>query len=80
MPEQISKAQQKYFEEFEKYKNVELHVGKIYHHKEGPNMKYIILSVDVEKNSATIQRVLKEGEGMISSKTAHWCRKNLIEE
>ena len=68
----ISPSKLKYLEEFEKYKCIPLPLGT-YHHKEGCNLLYELVSVDLENDTAS----LKNNKGFLIKKTPHWCRKNL---
>jgi len=69
----ISEKQKKYLEEVERLKDVKIEPG-IYHHRNGKQLIYKILSVDEEKNLVYLQG--KNGSDQI--KTLHWCKKNLI--
>lgn len=62
---------QKYIEEYEKYKHIEL-CCSIWHLKSNHFIKYEIL--DISENIITLKTV---HTGNIVEKTPHWCRKNL---
>jgi len=68
---EISSAQQKYLEEYEKLKHVEIKPGK-YVNKNKLSIEYDVFNV--ENDSADI-KTLSSGE--IKNKTLHWIRKNL---
>ena len=67
----LSKGQQKYLEEYEKYKDVVVEPGA-YFNKNRPIVEYEVLSVGIDE--ATIKTVKS---GHVTTKTLHWCRKNL---
>ena len=62
-------GQQRYLEEFEKYKDIVLEPGE-YFVKGNISLKYRILEI-----SDTL--VVLERNNFISKKTPHWCRKHL---
>lgn len=69
----MTPSQQKYLEEYEKYKNVPIDVGCRYVVTSRPTTIYEVVSID-----QTDERVSLENKtGLIISKTLHWCRKNL---
>ena len=69
----ITKGQKKYIEEYEKYKDVVIKPG-FYINKKRIIIEFEVLSVGVE------EVVLKTGKsGYVTTKTLHWCRKNLME-
>ena len=68
---------QRYLDEYEKYKHVELHVNTEYCKKSKQTEKVILLEIDEEKETALVKNVRTEN---IQHKTLHWCRKNLIKE
>lgn len=65
-------SQKQYQEEYEKYKHIVISPGE-YSLKKG-NIKYVVLSVDEEKQTA---EVLCVHSNFKSTKTLHWCRKQL---
>mgnify|MGYP003153504604 CR=1 FL=1 len=67
----LSKGQQRYLEEYEKYKEVIVEPG-LYFNKNRPIVEYEVLSVGVDE--VTIKTVKSEH---VTTKTLHWCRKNL---
>jgi len=69
----LTKSQKKYIEEHEKYKDVVIKPG-FYLNKNRPIIEYEILSLGLEE--AVIKTV---GSGRVTTKTLHWCRKNLME-
>tara|TARA_Y100000034_G_scaffold136204_1_gene211477 strand:- start:1765 stop:2001 length:237 start_codon:yes stop_codon:yes gene_type:complete len=66
--------QNKYLDEYEKYKNVQLEVGKIYTHRNDPARKFVLESYDFENNSAVLVSVDDDHQ---KTKTGHWARKHL---
>ena len=70
----VSKNQQKYLEEFEKYKDVQLSTSEIYAKKSMLTEKIILKEIDDKQNIAIIKNIRT---GTEQQKTLHWCRKNL---
>ncbi len=69
----MTPAQQKYFEEYDKYKHILIEENRKYVVTNRPSTVYEVVSI-----SQTDERVsLKNSTGIIVSKTLHWCRKNL---
>ena len=60
---------EKYLEEFEKYKHIEITPGE-YVNKDGIGFRVLSINEDV----ATVQTIRS---GMTRTRTLHWCRKNL---
>ena len=69
----MTKAQEKYFEEYEKWKNVVIEPGP--HILRGSGIRYDVVAVDIETESVSL---LVEKSGNTLSKTLHWARKNLV--
>lgn len=69
----MSKGQKRYLAEYEKYKDVVIVPG-IYLHKSRPIIQYEVLSVGIDE---AIIKTVKSGH--LTTKTLHWCRKNLME-
>jgi hypothetical protein len=69
----LSKSQKKYSEQFEKYKDVIIQPG-FYINKNRPIIEYEVLSVGLDE---AVLKTVKSGH--ITTKTLHWCRKNLME-
>ncbi len=69
----ITKGQKKYIEEYEKYKDVVIKPG-FYINKKRIIIEYEGLSVGVEE---VVLKTVKSG--YVTTKTLHWCRKNLME-
>jgi hypothetical protein len=69
----ITKGQKKYIEEYEKYKDVVIKPG-FYINKKRIIIEYEVLSVGVEE---VVLKTVKSG--YVTTKTLHWCRKNLME-
>jgi hypothetical protein len=69
----LTKGQKKYMEEFEKYKDVAVKPGR-YLNKNRPMIQYDVLSVGIDE--AVLKTV---SSGHTTTKTLHWCRKNLME-
>jgi len=69
----LTKGQKKYMKEFEKYKDVVIHPG-FYLNKNRPITEYEILSLGIDE---VVIKTVKSGH--VTTKTLHWCRKNLME-
>jgi len=69
----LTKGQKKYTEEYEKYKDVEIRQG-FYVNKNRTIIEYEVLSVGL---SEVVLKTVKSGH--VTTKTLHWCRKNLME-
>jgi len=67
-------SQQKYLQEYEKYKNVKVQEGE-YHMRSNPTIKVMIMSIN-EAAERVLVRTLKSGNER--ERTLHWCRKNLV--
>ena len=74
----VSQNQQKYLEEYEKFKHVEICPG-IYTRKSRTHIQIQVESVNTDDEKVTM-KTLSSGHRFV--KTLHWCRKNLerIEE
>ena len=69
----LTKGQKKYIEEYEKYKDVIIRQG-FYVNKNRTIIEYEVLSVGLDE---AILKTVKSGH--VTTKTLHWCRKNLME-
>ena len=69
----LTQGQKKYIEEYEKYKNVVIRPG-FYINKNRPIIEYEVLSLGLDE--VVIKTVKSEH---VTTKTLHWCRKNLME-
>ena len=69
----LTKGQKKYIEEYEKYKDMVIKPG-FYVNKKRTIIEYEVLSVGLDE--ATLKTVKS---GHVTTKTLHWCRKNLME-
>ena len=69
----LTRSQKKYMKEYEKYKDVVIRPG-FYINKNRPIVEYEILSLGVDE---AVLKTVKSGN--ITTKTLHWCRKNLME-
>tara|TARA_Y100001963_G_C6656172_1_gene388155 strand:- start:266 stop:487 length:222 start_codon:yes stop_codon:yes gene_type:complete len=69
----LTKGQKKYMEEYEKYKDVVIQPG-YYVNKNRPVVQYEVISVGIKE---AVIRTMKTG--YVTTKTLHWCRKNLLE-
>ena len=69
----LTKGQKKYIEEYEKYENVVIKPG-FYINKNRPIIEYEVLSLGLDE---AVIKTVKSGH--ITTKTLHWCRKNLME-
>ncbi len=70
----IMNGQQRYLEEYEKYKHIQVNEGE-YSLKSNPTIKVMIMSINEEAERALV-RTLKSGNER--ERTLHWCRKNLV--
>ena len=69
----LTKGQKKYTEEYEKHKDVIIRQG-FYVNKNRTIIEYEVLSVGLDE---AVLKTVKSGH--ITTKTLHWCRKNLME-
>jgi hypothetical protein len=69
----LTKGQKKYIEEYEKYKDMVIKPG-FYVNKKRTIIEYEVLSIGLDE--ATLKTVKS---GHVTTKTLHWCRKNLME-
>ena len=70
-------SKKKYLEEFEKYKDVDLQLNEVYAKKSRSSEKIEIIDIDEESQMARIKNLRTE---VLTTKTLHWCRKNLIKD
>ena len=70
-------SKKKYLEEYEKYKDVELQLNEVYAKKSRATEKVEIIDIDEESQMARIKNLRSE---VLTTKTLHWCRKNLIKD
>ncbi len=70
----VSQNQQKYLEEYEKFKHIEVCPG-IYTRKSRAHIQIQVESVNAEDEKVTM-KTLSSGHRFV--KTLHWCRKNLV--
>ena len=68
---------QRYLEEYEKYKHVELEANVVYCKKSRQTERVMILEINDSENVVQVKNLRTEN---IQYKTLHWCRKNLIKE
>jgi len=66
-------SQNKYLEEFEKYKDVQLHLGP--HRYAKTTEKMVIYHLEEISDSFVTVRSMS---GHVTKKTIHWARKNLL--
>ena len=69
----MGKMKQKYLEEYEKYKNINIEF-RTYRLKSNRRILYEVLDIDEKLQRVLIKTV---SSGVEQSKTLHWCRKNL---
>ena len=69
----LTKSQKKYMEEHEKYKDVIIQPG-FYLNKNRPIVEYEVVSLGIDE---AVLKTVKSGH--VTTKTLHWCRKNLME-
>jgi len=70
----IMSGQQKYLEEYEKYKHIPLENGE-YYMKSNPTIRVMIMSINEEAERALVKTIKSGNE---RERTLHWCRKNLV--
>ena len=68
-------SKRKYLEEYEKYKNVKLHLNEVYAKKSRTSEKVELIEIDEEAEMARVKNLRTE---TLQTKTLHWCRKNLV--
>ncbi len=73
----MKNSKKRYLEEYEKYKDVELQLNEVYSKKSRTTEKVEIIDIDEESQMARIKNLRSE---VLTTKTLHWCRKNLIKE
>jgi len=73
----LRESKQRYLEEYEKYKDVELTLNETYSKKAKQTEKVQLVEIDETANVAIIRNLRTENTQI---KTLHWCRKNLIKE
>ncbi len=66
---------EKYQEEYEKFKHVNITCGK-YKLASNNFIEYLIIGIDEQKEMATLLTLSSKN---VKQKTLHWCRKNLIQ-
>ena len=69
-------SEERYLEEFKKYKDVPLHLDSVYCKKSKLTEKVMILRITCA-GMAQVKNLRTEN---IQYKTLHWCRKNLVLE
>jgi hypothetical protein len=69
----MSKMKEKYLEEYEKYKHVQLILGE-YRLKSNRTVVFSILNIEEASEKALIRST---ASGVERERTLHWCRKNL---
>jgi len=70
----VMSSEERYFEEFKKYKDVPLHLNSVYCKKSRMTEKVMILRITCA-GMAEVKNLRTEN---IQYKTLHWCRKNLV--
>jgi len=73
----LRESKQRYLEEYEKYKDVQLTLNETYFKKSKQTEKVQLVEIDETANVAIIKNMRTENTQI---KTLHWCRKNLIKE
>tara|TARA_R100000234_G_scaffold108793_1_gene80377 strand:- start:1199 stop:1417 length:219 start_codon:yes stop_codon:yes gene_type:complete len=67
----------RYLEEYEKYKHIQLETDIVYNKKSRTSERMVILEINNDEDKAQVKNLRTEN---IQYKTLHWCRKNLIKE
>ena len=70
-------SKKKYLEEYEKYKDVELVLNEVYSKASRTSEKVELVEIDETAEVARIKNLRSE---VLTTKTLHWCRKNLIKD
>ena len=70
-------SKRKYLEEYEKYKDIKLHLNEVYRKKSRTTEKVELVEID---EKAEMARVRNLRTNTLQTKTLHWCRKNLIKD
>ena len=70
----VMNGQQKYLEEYEKYKHIEVVPGE-YYLKSNPAISLVVVSICEDLTRAVVKTVKSGNE---RERTLHWCRKNLV--
>jgi|TARA_R110000822_G_scaffold62960_2_gene154970 hypothetical protein len=73
----LRESKQRYLEEYEKYKDVQLTLNETYSKKSKQTEKVQLIEIDETANVAIVKNLRTENTQI---KTLHWCRKNLIKE
>jgi len=73
----LRESKQRYLEEYEKYKDVQLILNETYFKKSKQTEKVQLIEIDETANVAIVKNLRTENTQI---KTLHWCRKNLIKE
>ena len=75
--ENMRESKRKYLEEYEKYKDINIQLNEVYSKKSRTTEKVEIIEIDEESEMARIKNLRTE---VLTTKTLHWCRKNLIKD
>ena len=73
----LRESKQRYLEEYEKYKDVQLTLNETYCKKSKQTEKVQLIEIDETAKVAIVKNLRTENTQI---KTLHWCRKNLIKE
>jgi hypothetical protein len=73
----LRESKNRYLEEYEKYKHVQLVLNESYSKKTKVSEKVQLIEIDETAQVAVVEN-LRTGNTQI--KTLHWCRKNLIKD
>tara|TARA_A100001391_G_scaffold146930_1_gene104376 strand:- start:54 stop:275 length:222 start_codon:yes stop_codon:yes gene_type:complete len=73
----MRESKRKYLEEYEKYKDINIQLNEVYSKKSRTTEKVEIIEIDEESEMARIKNLRTE---VLTTKTLHWCRKNLIKD
>ena len=73
----LRESKQRYLEEYEKYKDIQLTLNETYSKKSKQTEKVQLIEIDETANVAIVKNLRTENTQI---KTLHWCRKNLIKE
>ena len=73
----MRESKRKYLEEYEKYKDINIQLNEVYSKKSRTTEKVEIIEIDEDSEVARIKNLRTE---VLTTKTLHWCRKNLIKD
>jgi uncharacterized protein YcfL len=73
----LRESKQRYLEEYEKYKDIQLVLNETYSKKSKQAEKVQLVEIDETAQVAIVKNLRSENTQI---KTLHWCRKNLVKD